>query len=79
MICPHCGGSGKVDLEKATVGDMIVGRRKGLGLTQTELAQKIPLSRGQLANIEIGRSDLPILTLRKIADALGCPMRDLVP
>jgi len=58
---------------------MILTARKIAGLTQAELAPKVGLSRGQVANIEGGRSDLPMRQLAKFAAALGCGMKDLVP
>ena len=53
--------------------------RKSLKLTQQELASKVGLSRAQIANVEAGRSDMPLSTLKRYADAFGCTMKDLVP
>ena len=77
--CPHCDGTGRLSLERANVGDMILARRKANGLTQEQLAVKVGRSRAQIANIEGGRSDLPLKTLALFAEALSCSMRDLVP
>lgn len=77
--CPHCDGTGKIGLEAATVGDMILAARKAKNLTQAELATAVGLSRAQIANLEAGRSDLPMKTLSRFADALGVTMRELVP
>ena len=77
--CPHCKGSGKLDLRAATVGTMILAARQAKNMTQETLSQKVRLSRAQIANIEAGRSDMPLKTLARFADAFGCPMRDLVP
>ena len=79
MKCPHCNGTGNLAPNEATVGDMILSIRKSKGLTQQELAAKVGFSRAQIANIESGRSDMPISTLRKYADALGCSMKELIP
>jgi len=79
MKCPHCNGSGKLSPQEATVGDMILSMRKSLNLTQQDLASKVGLSRAQIANVESGRSDMPISTLKRYADALGCTMKDLLP
>ena len=35
--------------------------------------------RAQVANVEVGRSDIPTKTLQKFAMALECSMKDLVP
>ena len=77
--CPHCDGSGRMAMERLNVGDLIHAQRKARGMTQDELCQKVLLSRAQIANIEGGRSDIPLKTLARFADALGCTMKDLVP
>lgn len=77
--CPHCNGTGTIGLDAATVGDMILAARKGRKMTQAELANAVGLSRAQIANLESGRSDLPMKTLSRFADALGTTMRALVP
>lgn len=79
VVCPHCDGTGRMSLERATVGDMILARRKASGLTQQELCEKMMLSRTQIANIEGGRSDIPTRTLMRFAKAFGCSPRELVP
>lgn len=77
--CPHCDGTGKLSLERASVGDMILARRKLADMTQQTLCEKVGLSRAQIANIEGGRSDMPLRTLARFAEALNCTMKDLVP
>ena len=77
--CPHCDGSGRLSLERASVGDMILARRKACGMTQDDLSKKMLLSRAQIANIEGGRSDIPIKTLQRFAEAFGCSPRELIP
>jgi transcriptional regulator with XRE-family HTH domain len=58
---------------------MILAARKKSGMTQEQLAGKVQLSRAQVANIEGGRSDMPLKTLARFSEALGVPARDLVP
>lgn len=79
MKCPHCGGTGRIDLERASMGDMILARRNACGMTQDQLSKKMLLSRAQIANIEAGRSDVPVKTLQRFAEAFGCSPRDLLP
>lgn len=79
MRCPHCVGTGELRSDQITVGTLILATRKAKDLTQADLARLIGISRTQIANIEIGRSDLPIKTLARFAEALGCSMKDLVP
>lgn len=48
-------------------------------MTQLELASRAAISRAQIANLETDRTDVPVKTLLRIADALGVPARDLMP
>ena len=66
-------------MEGVTVGAMILGARKAKGLTQEQLAGRIGISRAQIANVEVGKSDMPMKMLRRFADALECKARDLIP
>jgi transcriptional regulator with XRE-family HTH domain len=61
------------------VGSLILATRRAKAMTQEELGIAVSLSRAQIANIEIGKSDLPTKTLARIAQALGVSMKDLVP
>jgi transcriptional regulator with XRE-family HTH domain len=79
MDCPRCNGVGKIEIEAACVGDMILAKRKAMGWTQERLSQEVKLSRAQVANIEGGRSDIPMKTLARFAEALETTMRDLMP
>jgi transcriptional regulator with XRE-family HTH domain len=79
MKCPYCSGTGDLPVEQVHVGSLIVAARKAKGMTQADLAASVGVSRAQIANIESGRSDFPMSRLRKMADALGVSLRDLVP
>ena len=68
-----------MSLERANFGDMILARRKASGMTQDELSKKVGLSRAQIANVEGGRSDIPLKTLNRFTEALKCAPRDLLP
>lgn len=60
------------------VGRAIRDRRCAKGMTQSELAEQVAVSRPMIAQIERG-SKQPSLPLGKaIADALGCNVEDLV-
>ncbi len=76
MKCPYCNGTGEVT---ATVGALVAHRRKYLELSQEEASRKAGISRGQLANIETDRCDIPLKTLYRLADALESDVRDLWP
>lgn len=48
------------------------------GLSQVKLAEKSAVNRVQIADIEAGRSRGSVATVRKLAEALGVAMDDLV-
>jgi transcriptional regulator with XRE-family HTH domain len=48
-------------------------------LSQAELARRVKMSRGSIANIESGRQHPPLETLWVIAGALGLEPRQLIP
>lgn len=79
MRCPHCNGTGELLGAQETTGALILAHRRERNMTQSELGQIIGMSRTQIANIEIGRSDLPIKTLARFAEAFNVSMKDLVP
>lgn len=79
MKCPRCGGSGDLPDASVHVGDMIRLQREARGWTQQILAERVGRSRAQVANLESGRSDIPVSGLQKFAAAFGCPMKDLCP
>lgn len=65
--CPTCGGSGEIHVH---IGDRVAELRKRIGLTQQELADRLPVTRPQLANIEVGRGEPSVGTLQALCDAL---------
>ena len=56
---------------KQRVGRKIREARKAKGLTQKELADKISLSVGTVNQYEVGKQNLTIETIQKVANALG--------
>src|SRR5688572_29604980 len=52
--------------------------RKQRGLTQAELAERSGVSQQHIAKIERAKLDPKLSTLRRVADALGCEVRDLI-
>ena len=79
MDCPHCKGTGQIELTSAHVGMMILTHRQAAGMTQEQLAAKVGKSRPQIANIESGRSSFDIKQLSAFAAALGVPAKELIP
>jgi len=60
-------------------GEQIRNRRKALNLTQLELAERIKLTRGSVANIEAGRQSVLLHQFLDIAAALRVPPAQLLP
>lgn len=61
------------------IGRIIQARRKALGMKQEELAQKLGISRGGLANIETGRQNMLVHQLYRFAASLECAPQELLP
>lgn len=61
------------------IGEVIRAKRKTLGMTQHDLAKKLGISRGSLANVETGRQNMLVHQLYAYADALQLRPTDLVP
>ena len=56
-------------------------RRKAAGLSQAQLAAKVPMSLRTLQSLEGGRNDInkvAVMTVYRIAVALDCQMEDLL-
>lgn len=51
-------------------GGAVSTRRKALGLTQAQLANKVKMSRASIANIESGRQNILLHHVYALADAL---------
>lgn len=54
-----------------TIGEQIRTLRKGRGLTQQDLAEKLNLKRSTIANYEINRRSISLEDLIKLADFFG--------
>lgn len=62
-----------------TIGERIRARRSELGFSQTQLGQKVSLTRSSIANIEAGRQRPMLHTVMQIADELNLQLQDLLP
>jgi transcriptional regulator with XRE-family HTH domain len=63
-----------------TIGFIVRTRRKQLGWTQAELAEKAEIAQAQISRLESGKSDnITIDNLRRVARAFGCSVADLLP
>lgn len=61
------------------LGAAIAGKRRALGLTQSDLAYRIGMEVPNLSVIENGKSNPQILTLARLASALECELHELIP
>jgi CheY-like chemotaxis protein len=62
---------------RESLGTAIRDRRKALGLTLAQMAQRTGVSLGYLSQIELGKNSASIETLYKISLGLGVKMADL--
>lgn len=56
-------------------GEILRDRRKEIGMTQKELAEKVGRDRTYINRIEKGETDLQLSSFIRIADALGIMLR----
>ena len=62
---------------RESLGATIRERRKGLGLTLAQMAQRTSVSLGYLSQIELGKNSASIETLYRISLGLGVRISDL--
>lgn len=56
------------------IADKIKAVRKQSGITQSGLAKKLKVSQQMISRIEKGRENISLLTLKNIANGLGCEL-----
>ena len=56
-------------------GEILRDRRKEIGMTQKELAEKVGRDRTYISRVEKGETDLQLSSFIRIADALGIMLR----
>jgi len=66
------------DDPSADLGPAVRRRRRGLGLTLQELADRSGVSRAMLSDVERGAKNPTIRVACQIAEALGCSVSDLL-
>ena len=64
---------------KAHIAHVVRARRKQLGLTQDQVAERIGRTTESVSNIERARSLPSVATLIALSDTLDMPLRDLFP
>ena len=78
QVYPTRAGGAAIDTLAAQVGRRIKGERVLRGLSQGALAKLVGYTSQAIWKIEVGRTDLPLSTLAKIAAALGADLCYLV-
>jgi transcriptional regulator with XRE-family HTH domain len=64
---------------KKSLGERIRKAREALGLSQREVAKRAGISHVQWARVESDENSPTVDTLKKIASALECDVKDLLP
>ena len=63
-------------LDLITIGELIAERRRALGLSQSELAARVRLSRATVEALENGRSgEVGFAKVSRLLAAVGCELR----
>lgn len=77
-----CDVENKTEVDKKklskSVGALIAVRRKALGLTQGELAERVNIEQESMSRIETGAITPSLGRLVSLADALDCPVEALL-
>lgn len=60
------------------IGHMLAKRRRALGLTQDELAERLSMGREALSRLELGKTSLSVPRLIQLSGVLECGLADLV-
>jgi len=71
-------GAAERDAFLVALGERVRTLRARKGLTRRALAAESEVSERHLANLELGQGNASILVLRQVADALGCPLAELL-
>ena len=61
------------------IAKIIRERRASLQLSQEELGERAGLHRTYIGALERGERNISVRTLYRVAEALGCDARDLLP
>jgi len=60
-------------------GERVRARRLSLALAQTDVAERTGIAQTELSRIELGRVNVTMRTMIRLADALACEVPDLLP
>lgn len=68
----------KTPLQKG-LGNLVRARRISMGLTQEQLAEKAEMHFTYVSSTERGERNISLANIDKLAKALKCSMKDLMP
>lgn len=60
------------------IGQMIAKRRRALGLTQDELAERLSMGREAVSRLELGKTSLSVPRLMQLSEVLRCGLAELL-
>lgn len=61
--------------EIRAAGFLLGDRRRELGITQAELAERIGIAQTNVSDVELGLRDFRLSTMIRQAEALGCQLQ----
>lgn len=64
---------------QSTFGKIVREKRNALGISQEKLAELAALHFTYVSSVERGERNLSLSNIAKLANALGCSMKDLMP
>ncbi len=65
--------------KKMTIGESIRAKREAVGMSQTELAQRIATTPATISRMESDTKIPSVALCRSIAKALDCGIADIIP
>jgi ribosome-binding protein aMBF1 (putative translation factor) len=68
---PVFPGFREISERRQQLGDELAGRRRALGLSQTQVAARMGTSQSAVARLESGTADVLVSTIDRYASALG--------
>ena len=63
----------------AEFGRLVRAKREASGLSQEELAANAGLHRTYVGSVERGERNISLVNIYRLAQALGCPVSELMP
>lgn len=78
-VCEECDGEEFDRRVRVSFGTELYRQRSKAGLLQRHLAEKVGLSRPAIQSMEVGRQNVTLAMVFRLARALGCEPLELWP